>query len=463
MIGIAISLVVCALWLGSVHAFGPSPEKSRFEQAIAAAHGSGADPANRTCLPFFYDPQRFIGPADTQFNWTPVAFAAHLDARSKSSMPQIERTAALLARAGLLAEMDPLAGMPRYGLTWRGFASLQSQNCFRFASSERKLVVHSIEKVRVQNDSNVYRVMATSMPERTEAWLDDPDFSALFPEVAHRARGSATPVEYEVALWEGRYVVIKIPGALQTNPPPASPREAQRRLPPRPDQVLAQAGKMDPVRALALLREHERSPFVQRRVCLKLPPASVDETNFFEVWQKLRQSGAQAGSSANLQIHFVIYNAGRIVNDDEQKIAYEFFRRLEAVGLARSAQLPATEWKGYPARGKTRFELTPAGMALIAPDDPGCMKVGEFSVAEVLRTEDFSVGNLRPKYQARSTFAPDHAAVPLVAQMGHLRRLQEIGGASHGEFGIHEGRMTVDLIHELVFFRPDPKDIKLPE
>lgn len=377
-------------------------------------------------------------------------------------MPQIERTAAMLARAGLLAEIEPIEGGPRYGLTWKGFASLQGENCFRFASSERMVAVHSFQKVRVQNGSDVYRVMATSVPERIELWMDDPEFTALFPGMARRARGSVTPVEYEVALWEGRFVVIKIPDALQTNPPPVPPRESNRNLPLRPEQLLAQAGKMDSVRALALLREHERSPFVQRRVCLKLPTASVDETNFFEAWQKLRQSGAPAGISATLQIHFVIYNAGRLVNDDEQKVAYEFFRRLEAVGFARSAQLPATEWKGSPAKGKTRFELTPAGMAILAPDDPGCMKIGEFSVAEVLRTEDFSMGNLRPKFQARSTFTPDRAAVALIAQMGHLKRLQEVGGASHGQFGVLEGRLTVDLIHELVFFGPDPRNIKLP-
>jgi hypothetical protein len=457
-----IPCAVCALGLEAAHAFGTSPTKERFEQAIAAAHGSGADPVNRTCITFPYEPERFLGPTDTEFNWTPVAFAAHLDARSRSSVPKIERIAAMLARAGFLAPTEPLEGMPRYGLTWKGFSHSQGIRCFRFASSERKVAVRSFEKVRVQNGSDVFRVMASSVPERLEAWLDDPEFAAIYPEVASVARGSATPVEYEVALWEGRYLAIKVPGALQTSPPPRPPREARRDPPPAAQEVLKQAGKMDAARALALLKEHERQPAVQRRICLQLPTASVDETNFFEVWQKLRDAGVDVPVPVDPPLHFTVYNAGRVVDDDAQKIAYEFFRRLESVGLARSTQLPATQWKGYPARGKTRFEMTRAGTALLEPGNPGCMRVGEVSVAEVLWTTDFSVGNLRPKFFARSTFTPLPAAAPLVARMGQLRRLLEMGGASHGHFEVYKGRMMVELNHELVFFRPDPKGVRLP-
>lgn len=172
----------------------PAASADIFRQAIETYHGLGWDPEGVTCVRVRYEPERFVGAADARFAWTPVSFAAHLDAKSRRSNDRIQGQFELLARHGFLEPLSPLGEAPRYGLTWKGFVAAGEDGCFRIAAAEREVKVVSFELARVQRKREVFRVVATSVPRSIEEWTRDPDFAALFPEAVGRMQGHPSPV-----------------------------------------------------------------------------------------------------------------------------------------------------------------------------------------------------------------------------------------------------------------------------
>ncbi len=438
--------------------FSPEPkaDAQSLRLAIETYHARGWDPDNVTCVRIPYEPERFRGPPDTEFGWSPASFAVHADARSLRDNPRLERYFALLARHGFLVAIEPLEGTPRYGLTWKGFVAAGERGCFRIASARRDVRVQSFRSAGARNGRQVFTVMASSVPLAVEDWTRDPEFAALFPGALKPMRGHPEPVAYSVARTDHGFIVIKEPGRLDTSPMPEGPPWARRAPPVPADVVVRAAGTLDAKRVKDMLTDPGVRAYAPSRVCLWLPANRSDENNIEEAWRAADPASRKA-------LTFTIYNARRLIDDREERGTYEFFRRMEAVGLVRATRLPATEFRGYPARSKVRFEFTPAAMAMMDRDDPLCLRVGEFTIEEVLWFEELTTANLRPRFVARTAFHPAPEAAALVARMGHLRRLAELGGVARGSLGVSKSGIVPELIYDVPRWGPDVTHVTLPD
>ena len=429
----------------SAQIFGATVTKEKIQLAIAATYASGTDSRDRTCvtLPFL---SRYTGRGESEFGWTPSSFAAQMDAKHLGEFPQLDALFKLLARAGYVEPIEPAAsGAPQYGLTWKGYAAAGESMCFRISSSEYDVDVKSFESVAPREGASIYRAMATAVPLHIDEWVKDPEFTRFYPQSAKYVLGFRTPVAYDIAHVDGRLSVIRIPGSLDTSPPKPRPSWAQRDPGPPAEELAKKAPNLTPATALPIIRERMKSPnssVMGAEICIGFP-VGIGEHNLDEATK--RPDGA-----AFPTLWFTVRSRG--ADDEGDRISFEFFRRMEAAGLASSTRVD---------RGGVRFELTPAGMALV-DKKRYCLHVGDGRVEEVLRVAPFSAANLRPAYKARMSFTPAPGAEAFVAKFPLLARMKEVGIAAHGEFTLaNNGELWTTVIQEFPRFQPDPAD--LPE
>lgn len=443
--------------LGSFSGSMSDAERQETSLAIEAFHMLGWDPRSVTCVDVDYQPERRRGRAGAEFDWTPWAFSAHLDQKSMAWNPLLMRQFELLRKHGYLERIQDTGGMPTYGMTWYGYAASDGQGCFRIASDERTVTVHGRAP---PPRPSVQGVSATAIPVHVEPIARDLEFRSLFGSAADNVQDFNRPATYGLGRYEGRPIVL----ASRTHNvplPAARPEEARRGPQLTGTEVARRVGPIDPSRLKLLIAERLQhyAPLAHApisRVCLYFPIA-VDETN---ASSGLRPLGEPVYRGP---LWFTIYNTERVIHDRDEREAFALFKAFEAAGLARSRLLPAGRFRDRPAKGAVRFELTPAGMALMDATDPRCVRIGTFEPEAPLRFQQFTPANLRPKFVGRAAFRPSPGAEPLIEQLPFLRSLVQIGGAYWGELSYRQGVVDVDLSFKLVRYRMDVENVRLPE
>ncbi|APV48622.1 hypothetical protein BWI17_02330 [Betaproteobacteria bacterium GR16-43] len=444
---LAAALALLACLPAASQVFGSRVTKERIQTAIAATYASGTDSRNRTCVTLPYLNKRYKGRGESAFGWTPLAFAAQMDAPHLGEYPpQLDALFKLLARAGFVEPIEPAAnGAAQYGLTWKGYAASGESECFRISSHEYDVDVKSFESVAPREGASIYRAMATAVPRHIDDWVKDPEFTKFYPESAKYVLGFRTPVAYDLAHVDGHLSVIRIPGALDTSPPKPRPLWARNEHEGPAATVPKGLPDLTPSTALPIIREYlqtERGANVAR-MCLWFPFPAIDENNLEEA--RKRPEGA-----AFPTLYFTVRSRDR--DDSDQRTSFEWFRRLEAAGLATSRRVE---------RGGVRFDLTPAGMAIV-DKNRYCLHVGNRAVEEVLWVAPLSAANLTPKFALRMSFTPAPGAEVFVAKFPLLTRLKEVGVAAHGEFAVSRaGELLPNVIPQFLRFQPDPAT--LPE
>lgn len=432
-------------------------ERQEFALAIEAFHALGWDPLWVTCVTVDYQPEQRRGRAGAEFDWTPWAFSAHLDQKSLRWSPPLSRQLELLQKYGYLDRIGDVNGIPTYGMTWQGFAASNGQGCFRIASDERTVTVHG-SAPSPRHDAR--GVSATAVPVVVEPIASDPEFNVVFETAAKNVQAFDKPAVYGIGRYEGRPIVL---ASKTHNAPPPPVRSPSHRRAPRlaGSEVARRVGSIDASRMQAFVAERLKNfaPLAHSpisRVCLYFPIA-IDETNYFGGERQLGEPLYRE------PLWFTIYNTERNIHDRDQREAFALFKAFEAAGLVTSRLLPSAQFRDRPAKGAVRFEMTPRGMALMDATDSSCVRIGNFEPETPLRFQQFTPANLTPKFVGRAVFRPSAGTEPLIERLPFLKSLVQIGGAYWGQLNYRYDAVDVDLSFQLVSYRLDVENVRLPE
>jgi hypothetical protein len=382
----------------------------------------------------------------TEFDWTPASFVSRHDADSpKVGNP--EGPYQLLARHGLMQARTLADGAREYTMTWKGFGASDGQGCFFTGGGTVDTVVHSFEKARGEGGREIWRVAATGRPKEIEPWAGDAEYPQHFNSYSN-SRTELYRRTYEIERAGRGYAVVRKPGpeyeAAMKNPVIRAWQEARERKRQDPAKVAQAAGPLSAERILAALQAYMKEAYAPpNRVCFPLPHMS-DESN-------LGGMHGVPGDKRPAPV-FTLYNLEwRPGGPTDLMRNFDILSRFQSAGLAGMARVPATEYRGGKANGALRFELTPAGVAMLAPEDPLCLLVGHVEVVEVVGFQQFDAATLLPRFAARTRFKPLPGREALIARFGNFARLQEAGGAMTGHVAYGNGPLVA---REGVFKNP---------
>jgi hypothetical protein len=364
---------------------------------------------------------------DTRLEWTPAAFLVRLD-REMDPTGRLAPRFALAARHGLFEQRVGQGSVPEYTMTWRGYAHTDGQGCFHTGSAEVDVAVRSIEPLSGGN----YRVTTFGTPRELLPWAKDPEFLSHFTSYADSriAYGTAT---YQVT---GSGTVVEGRGSQETlGIPPAFVLFEDRR---DPRAEAKRAGEVTPERVLAMVNAYFSDPSITpgNMVCAWLPHM-VHDNNLDEI---LATPPGKTAPLMQLTLYGFKMNSAE---DRETRIWYEFLSRLESIGLMRSQRIPASGYRGRPANGAIRFELTDAGRAMAPPNNPQCLLVGYARPVEILHFEPFTESRSRAAFVGRAVVEPLPGREALVARFGHLERLVKVGATVKGAMMALDGKLSL--------------------
>lgn len=333
----------------------------------------------------------------TEFDWTPASFLSRHDADSpKVGNP--EGPYQLLARHGLMQARTLADGAREYTMTWKGFGASDGQGCFFTGGGALDMVVHSFEKARGEGGRETWRVAATGRPKDLEPWARDPEYSQHFNSYSN-SRSELYRRTYEIERTGRGYSVVTKRNAeyeaAMKNPVIRAWQSERERKRKAPATIAAEVGRLTPERVSALIAEYLKEGYApSSRVCFWMPHM-VDEANFIEI--------ANTPAGAPRPVPFMtLYNLEwRPGGANDLMRHYDILTRLQAAGLAGMARVPATEYRGGKANGALRFELTPAGLAMLGPKErSSCLELGEMEVSEIVHFEQFDQATVRPRFGA---------------------------------------------------------------
>ena len=373
--------------------------------------------------------------AGTEFDWTPASFLARHDA-SSPKVGNPEDRYQYLVKQGFMQVRTAADGAREYTMTWKGFGATDGQGCFFTGGGRIEPVVLSFEKA-----GSRWRVTASGRPTEIEPWASGPEFPAIFGNYGE-SRSEFFKKTYEIERAGGGYaVVVRQDPAMKNTAIRAWQQERERkRLDPA--KVAAQVGPLTAGRILGMLREYAEQAYAPlREVCFALPHM-VDEQNFEAFY---RTPEGQARPVPAMTIYNLEWRPG---GPGDQMRHYDILSRLESTGLATGKRVAASEYRGVKADGALRFELTPAGVAMLAPPPSvvPCLVAGHVEVEEVVGLQQFDAATLRPKFAARTRFVPLPGREALLARFGHFARLQEVGGALVGQVTFDNGRVAAEHV-----------------
>jgi hypothetical protein len=433
-----------------------SPRPENFKLALDQYLSRTAETTSRPCANVgYYAPQGRSFP-DVRFDWTPVGFRAVIDPRAQQQQGgNVKGRLALLEKQGYFQSSQTADGATEYTMTWKGYAASNASGCFHMASVEREAKIIGFEKKRIENAIEIYEV--TAQPRRTaiEAWAETPEFKEQFSGTAYAKQLEPDPVTYELARGETGFSVIGERG----RQPTARTRSAEDTA------LLAKlAGTITAARVKKAVESWlEKSTGVRSSMCLRLPmvPGEADEMQPDPQMARMAV-GVPGAMPASTTLAYAFYNLpGRQNHAMEGTLrGFETMRRLESLGLAKSELLSVSEFRGVPALGAVRYEVSLKQAQGYQP----CFPVGTLHVDEVVSVQQFSEANMRPRFVARMAFKPgDDEAKRIVEKFGHLARVAAVGTVISGTLRYSESDLAVEhaQVHVPQFF-PDMSGVALP-
>ncbi|MBX3664462.1 MAG: hypothetical protein KF834_02135 [Burkholderiales bacterium] len=392
---------------------------------------------------------RSSGFKDTRVDHTPVGFRVSLDARN-DPVGNIKARLAYLEKQGFIQSRPNANGSHDYSMTWKGFAATNTNGCLNIASVEREAKVIGFEKVRADNDVEIYRVTASIVPKSVEPWAQTPEFRDIFSSYSRILR-DPDPVVYELARSDVGFVVLKEKGQ-----PARTLRGEAAGITMRLVGTLTAERVKAVVQSYVARRQNHSS---NTRVCMPQPrPAEVD---------RITPDRFDYKAIGDKSISLDIYNLpGRNASDNQAKMrGYALLRRFEALGLAKSEPLNHSEFNGKPVSGGVRFELNRELANKFSTAPSGCILLGVLQVEEIIRFSQFNYAAQPPRFVARMALKPvDDEARRIIAEFGNLSRISEVGVAMIGSLEYKDGELQVLQTEvRIPSFFPDISGLQLPK
>lgn len=386
---------------------------------------------------------------ETEFDWTPASFLSrHGPDSPKTGNP--EAPYAYLTMQGMMQAHVAADGVREYRMTWKGFGVTDGQGCFHTGGGRVEAEVLSTERAGA-----AWRVTAVGRPTSPEPWTRAPGFIKAFGSYGG-ARVEFSPRVYDiVASGSGYAVAVKMDPASRNPAVRAFEAERARRR-QDPATVAAQAGILSTESVLAVLRDHMKMPHAPpNRICVQLPHMA-DDTNLGRLFTP--------GGGPQPTPYFTLYNLQwRPGGPGDLRRNHDVLERLRAAALLTRHRVAAESFRGGKADGALRYELTPAGIAMLVPEDPQCLLVGHVEVEDVVGVQQFDESTLRPRFAARTRFRALPGRDAVLARFGNFARLREEGGALVGTLEFRGGRVIVaEAVYQNPRFRADPATLADP-
>ena len=432
----------------------------QLKQAAAAIDDhllTGGSPYYRypRCVPIGYAPalKMFGRPAfeDSRFDYSPAGFLIVLDPNAVNLRYDLQAKLRLLAQEGFLQEKPRPGGATAFTMTWKGFVASNGSGCFGTAEGEPSAEIVSWSAKRSKGIA-LYEVVARVSPGKPAAWVKSTAFEDAFGEGAVKALETKTKV-FELAPSERGYTVISEDGR------PVSINRVNRAL---LEVYIRRAGPIDSETIAAKLQAAlDGQLAAQARLCLPLPQHSeADETDFYDSRYR-----SDVGVVRKTEAHFTYYNlpdAGQLQRVQPLR-GYEKMRKLEALGLAKSEQIPATEFKNAPAAGAVRFTIGGAPLRGLLDNPSRCFMVGRLAVDRVLDFEPLEPWRTTSRFSARLKVVPvGPIGEKAIALYGHFRRMAEVGvGIRYNMQPTAQGIRFSGRIEQLAY-DPDLTRVSLP-
>ena len=407
------------------------------------------------CVPLGYMPGLKMygrpGFEDARFDYTPAGFLVELDPNAANLRYDLQAKLKLLAKVGFLEEKPLPGGATRFTMTWKGFGASNGSGCFVTVEGEPSARIVSWSAKQSKGIA-LYEVVARVFPGKPAAWTKSTPFEDAFGEAALRALEPKTKV-FELAPSERGYTVISEDGR------PVPVNRVDRAL---LEIYIRRAAPIDAETiATKLQAELDGRLAAQARLCLPLPQhGEADETDFYDSRYR-----SDTGVVRKTEAHFTYYNlpdAGALQRVQPLR-GYAKMRKLEALGLATSEQIPATEFKNAPAAGAVRFTIGGGPLQGLLDNPARCFMVGKLAVDRVLDFEPPRPWRTTSRFSARLKVVPvGTIGEKAIVLYGHFRRMAEVGvGIRYNMQLTAQGIRFSGRIEQLAY-DPDLTKVSLP-